>query len=134
MITDTSSQWWILSRSFAQYLAVAERGTFVHEFLEYASHVVVADETFFGTVLLNTPYCTTWVHSNFHVVWFGPWENELAVSDRDTAKCPMKDPNHCGRSPVTLQLEDLPLLELSDNLFARKVGIVTWLELYDTGL
>jgi hypothetical protein len=47
----TSSQWFISSRDYAHYLAEARPGTFVHKYLQYMEHVVVADEHFFGTVL-----------------------------------------------------------------------------------
>jgi hypothetical protein len=61
----TSSQWFVISRDFALYLAEAKKGTFVSEFLEYTQHVVVADETFFGTVLRNTPFCAKHHNWNF---------------------------------------------------------------------
>ena len=32
----------------------------------------------------------------------------------------MKQPNHCGRSPTTMTLDYMPVLELSGDLFARK--------------
>ena len=32
----------------------------------------------------------------------------------------MRDRNHCGRSPMTLTVDYLPVLELSGDLFARK--------------
>ena len=32
----------------------------------------------------------------------------------------MKQPNHCGRSPTTMTVDYLPVLELSGDLFARK--------------
>lgn len=32
----------------------------------------------------------------------------------------MKNPNHCGRSPTTMTVDYLPVLELSGDLFARK--------------
>ena len=86
------------------------------------SHVVVADETFFGTVLKNTEFCTTLYNRNYHLVIFDRWESDLSVEERDLRKCPMKDPDFCGRSPVILEVEDAPGLELSDNLFARKVS------------
>ncbi len=38
-----SSQLFIISREFAEYLAKAGKGTFVHEYLEYAERIVVAD-------------------------------------------------------------------------------------------
>jgi hypothetical protein len=53
----TASQWFIISKEFAHYLANPEPGDFLNEYLEYIQHVVVADETFFGTVLRNTPFC-----------------------------------------------------------------------------
>ena len=74
----TSSQWFVISREFALYLAENKPGTFVHEYLEYVQHVVVADETFFGTVLRNTEYCTK--HHNWHYLHlqFDRWESDLA--------------------------------------------------------
>ncbi|KAL7572055.1 hypothetical protein ACA910_001705 [Epithemia clementina (nom. ined.)] len=116
----TSSQWWIASRAFAYYLAAAEPGTFVYEFIDYASHVVVSDETFFGTILKNTEFCVTLYNRNFNFLKFGRWENDVSTENRDKRKCPMKDPDYCGRSPVTMKVEDAALLELSDDLFARK--------------
>ena len=55
----TSSQWFIISKEFAHYLAnpQAEDGIFLRQYLEYIEHAVVADESFFGTVLRNTRFC-----------------------------------------------------------------------------
>ena len=120
-----TSQWWIISRDFAEYLAAARPGTFVHQFLPYAQHVVVSDEHFFGTILRNTEFCLTHVNRNYLHMEFDTWESDVPPSQRDARKCIMKDPHHCGRSPRTLTMaDDGPLLELSDNLFARKVRIV----------
>jgi len=47
------------------------------------------------------------------------WENE-ATGGRDQRKCIMRNPDHCGRSPTTLTVDYLPVLELSGDLFARK--------------
>lgn len=47
------------------------------------------------------------------------WENE-ATGARDQRKCVMKNPDHCGRSPTTMTVDYLPVLELSGDLFARK--------------
>lgn len=116
----TSSQWWISSREFAQYLAEALYGTFVREFLDYIAHVVVADETFFGTVLRHTPFCHYHHNDNFLHLQFDRWENELVVEHRDERKCVMPRPDHCGRSPTTMTLDYLPILELTPDLFARK--------------
>ena len=51
---------------------------------------------------------------------FDQWENEQEVSKRDKRKCMMPDPNHCGRSPTTLGLDFVDILELSGDLYARK--------------
>ena len=52
----TSSQWFIISRDFAWYLASPPKDSFVEYYLKYIEHVVVADEAFFGTVLRNTHF------------------------------------------------------------------------------
>jgi hypothetical protein len=120
--TFTSSQWFIISREFAQYIAQAEPGSFVHDFLEYTKHVVVADETFFGTVLRNTAFCTKHHNRNFLHLQFDRWESDLSAEHRDERKCMMADPDHCGRSPTTMTVDYADILELSDDLFARKVS------------
>ena len=51
---------------------------------------------------------------------FDQWENERSIELRDERKCVMPDPNHCGRSPTTITLDYLDILELSEDLFARK--------------
>jgi len=116
----TSSQWFTLSREFAHYLAFPQPHTFVHEFLQYAQHVVVADETFFGTALLYSPYCDKHHNWNYVHLQFDQWENEVPVEQRDAKKCIMPDPAHCGRSPTTISMDYVDLLTLTDDLFARK--------------
>jgi hypothetical protein len=55
----TASQWFIISKEFAHFLANPEDDTsrFLPEFMEYIQHTVVADEHFFGTVLRNSKFC-----------------------------------------------------------------------------
>jgi Core-2/I-Branching enzyme len=56
----TSSQWFIISKEFASFLANPEQAptdSFLRQYWDYIQHVVVADESFFGTVLRNTPFC-----------------------------------------------------------------------------
>ena len=115
----TSSQWFIISRAFAWYIANPPKGSFVAKYLEYIEHVVVADEAFFGTVIRNTHFCSTLHNDNFLHIQFDRWENE-AQGERDQRKCLFKNRNHCGRSPTTMTLDYLPVLELSGDLFARK--------------
>ena len=61
----TSSQWFIISRDFSEYIALAEPGTLAEILLEYVEHVVVADETFFGTLLRHSPFCGMHHNDNF---------------------------------------------------------------------
>jgi hypothetical protein len=117
----TSSQWFIISRQFAYYLALAEPGTMVHQYLKYIEHVVVADETFFGTVLRHTKFCHQHHNQNYLHLQFDRWESSMPIEQRDPRKCPMPDPNHCGRSPTTMTLDYADIMELSADLFARKV-------------
>ena len=119
-LEQTSSQWFIISREFASYLANPEPGSFLEQYLDYAQHIVVADEGFFGTVLRNTRFCHK--HHNWHFLHlqFDQWENERSLELRDKRKCVMPDPNHCGRSPTTITTDYLDILELSEDLYARK--------------
>lgn len=117
----TSSQWFIISYDFAMYLANPPVGSFLYYYLPYIQHVVVADEHFFGTVLLNSKTFCQYHHNwNFVHLQFDRWENERDISLRDPKKCLMKDKEHCGRSPTTITLDYLDILELSGDLFARK--------------
>jgi len=119
----TASQWFISSREFAKYLAEAKPGSFVNQFLDYVKHVVVADETFFGTVLRHTEFCSMHHNSNFLHLQFDRWESDLPAGKRDEKKCMMKDPDHCGRSPTVMTVDYADLLELDSTvLFARKVS------------
>lgn len=117
----TSSQWFIISREFAEYMATREPGSLVYKLLEYMEHVVVADESFFGTLLRHTkPFCYAHHNDNFLHLQFDRWENEVKA-ERDERKCVMPNPDHCGRSPTTMTLDYLPVLELAKtDLFARK--------------
>lgn len=92
----------------------------MRQYLDYISKAVVADENFFGTVLRNTRFCNKHHNWNFLHLMFDQWENEQNLELRDQRKCMMPDPNHCGRSPTTLGLDYLDVLELSGDLFARK--------------
>lgn len=118
----TSSQWFIISKDFAHYLAnpQEEEGIFLRQYLDYIKHAVVADESFFGTVLRNTHFCNKHHNWNFLHLTFDQWENEQNLSKRDQRKCMMPDPNHCGRSPTTLGLDYIDVLELTGDLYARK--------------
>ncbi|GMI52901.1 hypothetical protein ScalyP_jg981, partial [Parmales sp. scaly parma] len=143
------SQWFVISREFAKYLVSppdksnlttihnskpkkkhkkqhrkdrsVPDGTIVQNYYEYGQHVVVADENFFATLLKNSRFCHKHTNENFLHVQFDDWENNKnKAEERDPTKCLMPNPSHCGRSPTTMTLDYLPILELSGMLFARK--------------
>jgi hypothetical protein len=51
------------------------------------------------------------------------WENDVDGALRDRRKCPMPDPDKCGRSPTIMTMDYLFALDLSNDLFARKVSV-----------
>lgn len=59
----TGSQWFIISRRFGEYLLQDE--DLVTPYMAYARHIIVADENFFATILLNSPFCHHHVNANF---------------------------------------------------------------------
>lgn len=88
----------------------------------YAKRVVVADETYFATMVRNSPYCDDTVDTNNVFLLFDRWENEKNsdITRRDTRKCLHPNPDHCGRSPMTLTSEFKRFITMSRQLFARK--------------
>jgi hypothetical protein len=109
----TSSQWFIISHEFAEYLAVAEPGSFVDQFARYSEHIVVADETFFGTVLRNTRYCQKHHNVNFLHLQFDRWESDIPIEQRDQRKCPMPNPDHCKCTPSCAMMTRFCVMSLS---------------------
>jgi len=140
------SQWMIVTKEFARYVVGSDeraekrrfdaampghgadaralsdaQGTaysFAEAYEAYGRYTMVADENFFVTVLKNSPFCRKHVNDNFLHVQFDRWENEKPQAAAQ--KCLQPNPRHCGRSPTTLTLDYLPVLELGGALFARK--------------
>ena len=110
------SQWFIISKEFSRYL-VTDR-ILVPHYVEYGRKTMVADENFFATIIKNSPFCHTHHNRNNVHVQFDQWEHSKAT--RDPAKCLQPNPDHCGRSPTVNTLEYMPVLELSQQMFARK--------------
>ena len=96
-----------------------QQQTFAAQYERYAQFTMVADENFFVTLMKNSPFCRKHHNDNYLHVQFDQWENEKAEGPAQN-KCLQPNPRHCGRSPTTLTLEYLPVLELGGALFARK--------------
>ncbi|CAM9930830.1 unnamed protein product, partial [Ectocarpus fasciculatus] len=113
------SQWFILPRHAVQWLLT---DSLPREFIEYAKHIMVADEHYFTTLIKNSPYCADQVGKNLNYLVFGEWEQELLSrnGEKDVRKCNQPDPQHCGRSPTTLTKQFLRSVKASRSLFARK--------------
>lgn len=113
----TGSQWFVISRNFAEYLLTDEE--LVMPYMAYARHIIIADENFFATMLLSSPYCHRHVNSNFLHVKFDKWEDEKEHVDE--SKCLQPDPRFCGRSPLRVTKHDVAAIMANPtHLFARK--------------
>lgn len=113
------SQWFFLPRHVVQWFI---SDNLPREFSNYARRVVVADETFFTTMIKNSPYCDDIEETNHLFLLFDRWENEKNTErdSRDSRKCLHPNPDHCGRSPMTLTKEFKRYVTMTQNLFARK--------------
>ena len=114
------SQWFVIPRHAVFWIMTDQ---FPRDFIQYARRVVVSDETYFGTVLRNSPYCEDIADQKNHVfVLFDRWENEKNqdITTRDKRKCLHPNPDHCGRSPMTLTNEFKRYVSMTKQLFARK--------------
>ncbi len=90
------------------------------EYIEYAQHIIVADEHYFATMLLNSPYCQDVVKKNHVLLLFDKWENELKTGkggNKDRRKCLHPYPDHCGRSPTTLTMDDASIIRVTLIIF-----------------
>ncbi len=93
------SQWFTIPGETARYiLDFLKDNTWFHE---YFKHTLVPDESFFQTLLLNSPFRDSIVNNNLYFVKWGE-----TLSERN--------------SPQTLAAEDIPVIEESGKFFARK--------------
>jgi hypothetical protein len=91
------SAFWALTAAHARYV---HDYTSAHpELLEFFSRVPVADELFYQTVLANSPHAASLIPDNLHYVDWSPG------------------------TPAILRRTDLPQLQRSDALFARKFDV-----------
>lgn len=113
------SQWFILPRHVVEWFLT---DLLPVGFVDYAQHIMVADEHYFTTMIKNSPYCADHVNKNYNYLVFGEWEQQLRSSmlERDLRKCNQPDPEHCGRSPTTLTRQFERSVKSSRALFARK--------------
>ena len=107
------SQWFAIPKHVAKWLVTNQLPI---NYIEYAQHIVVADEQYFATMLMNSPYCEDMMNRDLNYLIFTDWN----VEKGNVHKCLLPDPLRCGRSPTTLTMKMLPAIEMTQALFARK--------------
>jgi len=90
------SQWWCITTECADYLLRFLRNNPVYE--EYFQYCFIPDETFFNTIIMNSPFKERTVNNNLkYIVWPGG-----------------------GAHPLTFTLNEWDMLMQCDRLWARK--------------
>lgn len=116
-----SSQWFAAPRHVIQWMV---ENPLPKAYAEYAQYIIIADENFFATMFMNSPYCSDEAVRTLIFLLFDRWENEKTDKNgkslRDERKCLNPDKNNCGRSPSVLTMEFKHLIASSRALFARK--------------
>jgi hypothetical protein len=110
------SQWFAFPRHIIQWLL---QDSLPIKFIQYAKHIVVADEIYFTTMFRNSPFCLDLTSSNLLFSHFDVWEHEKGDA-KDERKCLSIDPDFCGRSPTILTAKDWNWIKISNGLFGRK--------------
>lgn len=107
------SQWFAMPRHVAEWLL---SDPLPIKYMQYAQHVVVADEQYFATMLMNSPYCRDMMNRDINYLIF----TDFLAERGNIHKCLHPDPLRCGRSPTTLTIDMQPTIQMSHALFARK--------------
>ncbi|MCM3600538.1 beta-1,6-N-acetylglucosaminyltransferase [Robertmurraya korlensis] len=93
------SQWFTIPHDVASYIIEFLEGN--EWYYHYFKNTLVPDESFFHTLIMNSPYNQNVINNNLYVLKWGE-----TLSDRN--------------SPQDLSIEDIPMLESSEQFFARK--------------
>uniref|UniRef100_A0A8C7YKN4 Xylosyltransferase 1 n=1 Tax=Oryzias sinensis TaxID=183150 RepID=A0A8C7YKN4_9TELE len=110
---DGGSDWFLLSRSFVDYV-VNSGDKLVSSMKRFYAYTLLPAESFFHTVLENSAHCETMVDNNLRLT---NWNRKLGC------KCQYKHiVDWCGCSPNDFKPSDLPRLQQTSRptFFARK--------------
>ncbi|XP_051850284.1 xylosyltransferase 2 [Antechinus flavipes] len=113
IVVDGGSDWFALTRSFVEYVVYTD-DPLVAQLRQFYTYTLLPAESFFHTVLENSPTCNTLVDNNLRVT---NWNRKLGC------KCQYKHiVDWCGCSPNDFKPQDfLRLQQLSrPTFFARK--------------
>uniref|UniRef100_A0A7N9AMY4 Xylosyltransferase 1 n=1 Tax=Mastacembelus armatus TaxID=205130 RepID=A0A7N9AMY4_9TELE len=110
---DGGSDWFLLNRSFVDYV-VGARDELVSSMKRFYAYTLLPAESFFHTVLENSVHCETMVDNNLRLT---NWNRKLGC------KCQYKHiVDWCGCSPNDFKPSDLPRFQQASRptFFARK--------------
>ena len=119
IIIYSSSVWATYDYQFIKY--IVEDDEMVPDYIDFFRPTAVADETFFATVLMNSPLCNHYVDD---LNWY-EWRLELwpfINTDKQLLPCKHAKSNtaFCGIGPIDIISEYLPVLQATKAFFARK--------------
>ncbi|NP_001085934.1 xylosyltransferase I L homeolog [Xenopus laevis] len=109
---DGGSDWFLLNRKFVEYVTLSN-DDLVTKMKQFYSYTLLPAESFFHTVLENSPYCDTMIDNNLRIT---NWNRKLGC------KCQYKHiVDWCGCSPNDFKPSDFHRFQTSrPTFFARK--------------
>ncbi|CAI5792164.1 xylosyltransferase 1 isoform X1 [Podarcis lilfordi] len=114
---DGGSDWFLLNRKFVEYITFSN-DDLVTKMKRFYSYTLLPAESFFHTVLENSPHCNTMVDNNLHIT---NWNRKLGC------KCQYKNiVDWCGCSPNDFKPADFHRFQQTTRptFFARKFEAV----------
>ncbi|NP_001120412.1 xylosyltransferase 1 [Xenopus tropicalis] len=114
---DGGSDWFLLNRKFVEYVTFSN-DDLVTKMKQFYSYTLLPAESFFHTVLENSPYCDTMVDNNLRIT---NWNRKLGC------KCQYKHiVDWCGCSPNDFKPSDFHRFQQTSRptFFARKFEAV----------
>ncbi|KAG9263843.1 xylosyltransferase 1-like [Astyanax mexicanus] len=110
---DGGSDWFLLNRAFVEYV-INSQDDLVTSMKRFYAYTLLPAESFFHTVLENSPHCESMVDNNLRIT---NWNRKLGC------KCQYKHiVDWCGCSPNDFKPSDLPRFQQTTRptFFARK--------------
>ncbi|XP_050534829.1 xylosyltransferase oxt isoform X2 [Daktulosphaira vitifoliae] len=124
IVWDGGSDWIALSRPFVNYLVTGDE--LISGLMQFFKYTLLPAESFFHTVLRNSPFCTSYIDNNLHVT---NWKRWLGC------KCQYRHVvDWCGCSPNVFRIDDWNRIKNTEKkqvFFARKFEPIISLTVID---
>ncbi|XP_050427984.1 xylosyltransferase oxt isoform X2 [Adelges cooleyi] len=124
IVWDGGSDWLALSRPFVNYLVTGDK--LISGLMQFFKYTLLPAESFFHTVLRNSPFCNSYIDNNLHVT---NWKRWLGC------KCQYRHVvDWCGCSPNVFRSDDWNRIKNTEKkqvYFARKFEPVVSLTIID---